>query len=437
MIKFNEFPNNEEPRKKINEKFKSHFEGKEKSHPWMEPSESAFLCGALQTCRPKKILEVGVAKGGTTAIILQLLEDLGEPYEMHSCDLATKVAGHDTGYLATLAKENNLLITPPQSTLRGTHEFHLGKYLPQVIDEIGGDIDFVILDTVHYTPGELLDFPVMLPYLKDGAIVVLHDVALNQRNNPIHTPDAHATGLLLSAVTAPEKFLNFTHEDKSRPNRYPNIGAFRVDESTRAHIDNVFMAFMLTWHYLPKDDEINIYREFYTKHYPAELIEIFDETVKMNRNNIALKKKDDAPAKNEAAPADVLTYQTHVGKDGWSKKWISENRISNALDQQRDIQAIKINFPAHKVYYSVYYNDKEGWSPEVANGEMAGTTGKSKSIFGIKIRLDEAGAKEFDVLYRVHTFDGNWTSWAKNGEAIYSYGQKLNAVQIKLEPKTA
>ena len=113
MIKFNEFPNNEEPRKKINEKFKSHFEGKEKSHPWMEPSESAFLCGAVQTCRPKKILEVGVAKGGTTAIILQLLEDLGEPYEMHSCDLATKVAGHDTGYLATLAKENNLLITPP------------------------------------------------------------------------------------------------------------------------------------------------------------------------------------------------------------------------------------------------------------------------------------------------------------------------------------
>lgn len=325
-----------------------------------------------------------------------------------------------------------IYLPPPPSQPCGKHEFHLGKYLPQVIDDIGGDIDFVILDTVHYTPGELLDFPVMLPYLKDGAVVVLHDVALNQRNNPIHTPDAHATGLLLSAVTAPEKFLNFTTEDKNNPNRYPNIGAFRVDESTRAHIENVFMALMLTWHYLPKDDEINIYRDFYTKHYPAELVEIFDETVKLNRNNVALKK----PESKDASPqVDVLTYQTHVTHKAWSK-WFGENRISNPLKDKWDIQAVKINFPNHKVYYSVYYNETEGWSEEVSNGEQAGTTGKSKPIYGISIRLDEAGTKELDVLYRVHKLDGTWTDWAKNGEAIYSHGQKLNALQIKLEPKT-
>ncbi|MBQ3451133.1 MAG: class I SAM-dependent methyltransferase, partial [Selenomonadaceae bacterium] len=264
MIKINEFPNNPEPRKKISAKFNSYFDGKENTVPWMSFSESAFLCGALQICRPKKILEVGVARGGTTAIVLQLLEDRNEPYELHSVDLDPKYGGKDTGYLATIAKENNLL-TPPQSTLQGKHKFYLGKYLPQVIDEIGGDIDFVILDTVHYTPGELLDFPVMLPYLKNGTVVVLHDVSLNQRNHKLHTPDAHATGLLLSAVTAPEKFLNSTEANAFK---YPNIGAFRVDESTRAHIDNVFLALMLTWHYLPKDDEVKIYREFYQKHYP-------------------------------------------------------------------------------------------------------------------------------------------------------------------------
>ena len=49
---------------------------------------------------------------------------------------------------------------------------------------------------------------------------------------------------------------------------------------------------------------------------------------------------------------------------------------------------------------------------------------------------DEAGAKEFDILYRVHKFDEQWTPWAKNGETIYSYGQKLNAIQIKLELKS-
>ena len=344
----------------------------------------------------------------------------------------------------------------------GTHEFYLGKYLPQVIDEIGGDIDFVILDTVHYTPGELLDFLVMLPYLKDSAIVVLHDVALNQRNISFHTPDAHATGLLFSAVVAEEKFLNYEPSGN-----YPNIAAFRINEQTYNNIENVFLALMLTWHYLPKDDEVAIYRNFYNRYYPAKLIKIFDETVRLNRNNVALKKtvapaktevappkpaapaktevappKPAAPAKTEVAPpkpapaqVKTLSYQTHVGVKGWGS-WVNNDQISNPLDQKHDLQAIKIQFPEHKVYYSVYYNEKEGWSKEILSPEMAGTTGKSKSIYGIRIRLDEADTKVFDILYRVHKYDDTWTPWAKNYEAIYSQGQKINAIQIKLEPKT-
>lgn len=130
-----------------------------------------------------------------------------------------------------------------------------------------------------------------------------------------------------------------------------------------------------------------------------------------------------------------LTYQTHAHNKSWSS-WINENKVSNELEYQRDLQAIKINFPDHKVYYSVYYSAEEGWSETVLSPAQAGTTGKFKAIMGIKIWLDETGTKEFDILYRVHKFDGQWTDWAKNGEAIYSQGQKLNAIQIKLEPKT-
>lgn len=132
----------------------------------------------------------------------------------------------------------------------------------------------------------------------------------------------------------------------------------------------------------------------------------------------------------------LLTYQTHVDKFGWGT-WISENQFSNPINQQRDIQAIKINFaqPFHDVFYSVYYNETEGWSQEVSNGEMAGTTGLKKSIFGIKIRLDDSGANEFDILYRVHNFDGVWSPWAKNGELLYAHEVKLNALQIKLQSK--
>ena len=129
----------------------------------------------------------------------------------------------------------------------------------------------------------------------------------------------------------------------------------------------------------------------------------------------------------------LLTYQTHVHKDGWVT-WKSEEQISNPINQKFDIQAVKINFPDHKVHYSVYYGETEGWSQEVSDGEMAGTTGKAKSIFGIKIRLDDSGGT-FDILYRVHTFDGEWTPWARNGAEILSNGVKLNALQIKLVSK--
>ena len=141
-----------------------------------------------------------------------------------------------------------------------------------------------------------------------------------------------------------------------------------------------------------------------------------------------------APQNQKKRPS--LNYKTHVDKNGWGD-WIKEEKISNSIDKMRDIQAIKINFaePFHDVYYAVYYSKKEGWSKEVATAEQAGTTGKSKAIKGIKIRLDDEGAKKFDILYRVHKFDDKWTAWAKNGEELLSDGQKFNALQIKLEDK--
>ena len=171
----------------------------------------------------------------------------------------------------------------------------------------------------------------------------------------------------------------------------------------------------------PNLDSISYYGKFFPE---------FMEQLKQRENLII---SYDMPPRWDTF--QTLTYQTHIARKAWSP-WVLENTISNELNQPFDIQAIKINFPTHKIYYSVYFNDAEGWSEEVTGSEQAGTTGKAKAIFGIRIRLDEAGAREFDIFYRVHKFDGTWTDWAKNGEAIYSHGQKLNAVQIKLETKT-
>lgn len=285
MINFNAIPFEYEPRRKILLKF-SAYKNLVEDLILMNETESAFLCGTIKKFRPKKILEVGVAAGGSTAIILQTLEDIGAPYEMHSVDRLVKhwrYNKEDIGFLATAAIKNNI-INP--DGMHGSHTSHLGKFLPQVIDEIGGDIDFVILDTVHYLPGEILDFLVTLPYLTNDAVVVLHDVALNQYKRQTVWHDAYATGVLFSAVTA-EKFLNFQPDDGTGNvmATYPNIAAFQVGKLTHEYIGNVFLLFTLNWHYAPSNAEIKIYREFYRQHYSSETVSIFNEATKMNLYN--------------------------------------------------------------------------------------------------------------------------------------------------------
>lgn len=115
MIKINAIPEDYEPRNKILLKLSEHVSNIN-NFVLMTHSQSGFLCGALKNFRPKKILEVGVAAGGSTSIILQALEDIGEPYEMHSVDITTKCPLIDntkaTGFLAAFAMENNLFAPP-------------------------------------------------------------------------------------------------------------------------------------------------------------------------------------------------------------------------------------------------------------------------------------------------------------------------------------
>lgn len=72
--------------------------------PEMSAFESAFLCGLIKHYEPHKIVEVGVAGGGTTAIILKCIEMLGlSDTIMYSVDIADKFyrgKGEQSGYLA-------------------------------------------------------------------------------------------------------------------------------------------------------------------------------------------------------------------------------------------------------------------------------------------------------------------------------------------------
>lgn len=71
------------------------------------------------------------------------------------------------------------------------------------------------------------------------------------------------------------------------------------------------------------------------------------------------------------------------------------------------------------------------------DGEMSGTSGESKRLEGVRIKLTGELSKHYDVYYRVHAEDFGWLDWAKNGESSGSEGlaKRLEGMEIQLVKK--
>lgn len=232
----------------------------------MSESEHGFLCGLLRDRRPRKIVEVGVAEGGTTAVILKCARELNLDCTVYSVDVAEKLYYDplkDVGFvLKKMGKNGN-------EGGCDNHRLLLGKFLPERLDEIGDGIDFLILDTVHVLPGEILDFIAAFPYLAHDAVVVLHDTCLHYAPNM--NGNEVATSVLLQSVVA-DKFLNIQ-------DRYPNIAAFQINQDSYTYFTDMFSALILPWAYLPEDRELALYEAAIQKHYNAQCLRLFQQAV--------------------------------------------------------------------------------------------------------------------------------------------------------------
>ena len=154
-----------------------------------------FAGSLLEKYKPVKVLEVGVSAGATSLVLLEQLGKNGLDCQMYSLDLS------DTYYRDT-SKKTGFLIEEHRSIIRENvqHTLLLGKVIPQIIETIGDGIDFLILDTMHTLPGELIDFICCLPFLADGCVVLLHDIHYNLLFN--ETDMGFATNVLRTAVYA-------------------------------------------------------------------------------------------------------------------------------------------------------------------------------------------------------------------------------------------
>lgn len=140
----------------------------------MSINDLSFLCGLIKKFKPKKIVEIGVAAGGSTTVILECLKLLNYKSEMYSVDICKRCyfkPEENSGFIAAdYLKKHEL------DNIK--HKFILGKTIASAVEEIGEKVDFVIIDAMHSLPGELLDFICVYPLMtgKNGGTVVFHDV---------------------------------------------------------------------------------------------------------------------------------------------------------------------------------------------------------------------------------------------------------------------
>ncbi len=155
---------------------------------------------------------------------------------------------------------------------------------------------------------------------------------------------------------------------------------------------------------------------------------------------IKLFKKDDKTLSDEnncfISKDSTISYSSHVSDIGWMN-YVNDGDISGTTGKSKRLEALKIKMSneseQNMISYQTHVSDI-GWMSNVSGNSISGTTGKSKKIEAIRIKLNGEYEQKYDIYYRVHVENIGWMDWAKNGENAGTSGQALQveAIQIKM-----
>ena len=135
-----------------------------------------------------------------------------------------------------------------------------------------------------------------------------------------------------------------------------------------------------------------------------------------------------------------VNYSTHVQDIGW-QGYVKDGSTAGTTGQSKRLEAIRIKLSNNTSYngtiqYQTHIQDI-GWQGWKMNDDTSGTSGQSKRLEAIRIKLTDELAENYDIYYRVHSQEFGWLGWAKNGESAGTagYSYRLEAIEVKLVEK--
>lgn len=241
-------------------------------------SDRIFLNGLIRKYRPKKLLEIGVCQGGSSIVLLNAIKDI-EGTSLYSIDISNKScdnSGKPTGFFVDSIPE-----------LKKKWKLYTEGVTAEFIEEIGNNIDFVFLDTTDLMPGEILDFLVILPFLKKNALIVIHDT-MYQLKNPMK--NKYSSNNFLVSCLRGKKILPRINELNDE---LFNIAAVQLDDNQENYYFEYFFLLCSRWQNVP-EESMRVCLNHFSKYYEQKYVDIFwicsDKNRNMLKNKISQKK---------------------------------------------------------------------------------------------------------------------------------------------------
>lgn len=245
---------------------------------WMSRDEQEFLNSLILRLKPKKIVEIGVYAGGSSAIILNSASSY-KNFHLHSIDY-NKMQDYSSVFSNRGVEETGIVLKENYMDIKDKWTLYTGGLTMDFIEKIGGAIDLCFIDTRHSPPAEILDFLMVLPFLKKGATVIFHDTSLNLCRAYHSTVTFNYNGFincsLMSAIDGKKTSSNIN-------TRLSNIGAIKMSKELDSTIENVLNLLVVSWSYMLKNNEIEDLYLFFKKYYNLDLATKFQKIVKLQK----------------------------------------------------------------------------------------------------------------------------------------------------------
>lgn len=181
--------------------------------------EVAFLTDRILETQPAYVVEIGTAAGASTALMLKTLELIGGARTLHSIEYLEHCyfdKSRKPGFMV-----DSIYAAHPEWYRLHTSKtaFDLGEITS------GKKIDFLFIDGNHMHPWAAIDTILALPFIKQDAVVVYHDINLHLLDDATKRDHQGAHHVFYN-LPATKKITI-----AGRP--YPNIGSLTINASKK------------------------------------------------------------------------------------------------------------------------------------------------------------------------------------------------------------